>query len=258
MINTAITDRLANIDGKFGVDYINLNTGQEFCFGNCQIFSGSGAIMLMTLIECFRACESGELDRDSRFRLTHKNYEDTDNPSYGVLKYLHEGIELTVSDLYNLIATVSDNVAFNILTDILGIEKINSTFRSLGYTEMKLNRKINDYESMSRGIQNFVSIREIASIFHRMYLGRLISENVSESLLSLLKQHQRTSMIPYVFKETVPVAHMTGFDEDIIIDGGIVLTENPFVLVMAAQDTDIRKAQTIMRDITQICYLNTK
>ena len=45
---------------------------------------------------------------------------------------------------------------------------------------------------------------------------------------------------------------------NIIIDGGIVLTENPFVLVMAAQDTDIRKAQTIMRDITQICYLNTK
>ena len=100
--------------------------------------------MLMTLIECFRACESGELDRDSRFRLTHKDYEDTDDPSYGVLKYLHEGIELTVSDLYNLIATVSDNVAFNIRTDILGIEKINSTFRSLGYTEMKLNRKINE------------------------------------------------------------------------------------------------------------------
>ena len=65
-------------------------------------------------------------------------------------------------------------------------------------------------------------------------------------------------MIPYIFKETVPIAHITGFDEDIIIDGGIVLTEKPFILVMAAQDTDIRKAQTIMRDITQICHLNTK
>ena len=37
MINTAITDRLANIDGKFGVDYINLNTGQEFCFVHSSI-----------------------------------------------------------------------------------------------------------------------------------------------------------------------------------------------------------------------------
>ncbi len=214
--------------------------------------------MLMTLIECFRACESGELNKENKFRLVHKDYEDTDDPSYGVLKYLHEGIELTVSDLYNLIATVSDNVAFNILTDILGIENINNTFRSLGYTEMRLNRKINDYDSMKKGIQNYISVKEIASIFNRIYSGRLISEHVSESLLTLLKQHQRTSMIPYVFKETVPIAHMTGFDEDVIIDGGIVLTEKPFVLVMAAQDTDIRKAQTIMRDITQICYLNTK
>ena len=98
----------------------------------------------------------------------------------------------------------------------------------------------------------------MAALFHRIYKGQLISEEVSENLLSLLKQHQRTSMIPYIFKETVPIAHITGFDEDIIIDGGIVLTEKPFILVMAAQDTDIRKAQTIMRDITQICHLNTK
>ena len=258
MLTTAITDRLTNIDGRFGADYINLKSDQEFFFGNCNIFSGSGAIMLMALVECLRAVSTGELDEKKSFNLIHEDYKNEDEPSYGVLKYLHEGIELTVSDLYNLVATVSDNVAFNVLTDILGIDKINDTFHSLGYTDMCLNRKINDYEKMDEGIENYISIRETATVFHRIYKGQLISESVSNKLLSLLKQHQRTSMIPYIFKETVPIAHITGFDENVIIDGGIVLTENPFILVMAAQDTDIRKAQTIMRDITQICYLNTR
>lgn len=258
MLTTAITDRLANIDGRFGAYYIDLKSDREYFFGNCDIFSGSGAIMIMTLVECFRAISTGELDPDRSFRLIHDDCKNEDEPSYGVLKYLHEGIELTVSDLYNLIATVSDNVAFNVLSDILGIEKINDTFHSLGYTGMCLNRKINDYEKMDEGVENYISIRETATIFHRIYKGQMISETVSSKLLSLLKQHQRTSMIPYIFKETVPIAHITGFDENVIIDGGIILTENPFILVMAAQDTDIRKAQTTMRDITQICYLNTK
>lgn len=258
MITKAITDRLANVDGQFGVDYINLGTDQEFFFGNCQVFSGSGAVMLMAIVECFRAISAGELNENKGFRLCQKDYKDDAEPSYGVLKYLHDGIEVTVSDLYNLTATVSDNMAFNVLTDILGIEKINQTFRALGYTHMRINRKINDRKKMTEGVQNYVSVREMAALFHRIYKGQLISEEVSENLLSLLKQHQRTSMIPYIFKETVPIAHITGFDEDIIIDGGIVLTEKPFILVMAAQDTDIRKAQTIMRDITQICHLNTK
>ena len=97
----------------------------------------------------------------------------------------------------------------------------------------------------------------MAAIFYRIYRGQMISEEASRKMLSLLKQHQRTSMIPYIFKESVSVAHVTGFDEDIIIDGGIILTQHPFILAMAVTDMDIRKAETLMRDITQICSMPT-
>ena len=257
MITQAIMDRLAGIDGKIGISYIDLEEEKELFFGNSRVFQGSGAIMLMALVECFKQMEEGKIKEDDLYRIHKDDCIQVDDPSYGVLRFLHDGVKLTISDLYNLMSTVSDNMAFNKLVDILGKENIQKTFHELGYRDMKLNRKIDEEAAMKKGIQNYISVPEMAAIFYRIYRGQMISEEASRKMLSLLKQHQRTSMIPYIFKESVSVAHVTGFDEDIIIDGGIILTQHPFILAMAVTDMDIRKAETLMRDITQICSMST-
>lgn len=258
MITEAITDRLTNVNAKIGISYIDLMEDQEFFWGNQQVFHGSGAIMIMALVECFKQIEAGVLSETDVYRIAKDSPLDAEFSSYGVLRYLRDGVELSVSDLYNLMSTVSDNMAFNKLVDILGMEEINRTFSELGYKDMHLNRKIDDEEQMKKGIQNFISIPELAAIFHRIFRGQMISKKASKKMLTLLKQHQRTSMIPYIFKESVSVAHLTGFDEDIIMDGGIIFTERPFILAIAITDMDIRKAETLMRDITQICYMQTQ
>ncbi|MBQ8591039.1 MAG: serine hydrolase [Firmicutes bacterium] len=254
MIAESINDRLSNIEGKFGVNYIDLTTGQEILCGNCTVFPASGGVMLMALVECFRAIETGRLDENMTTRFNRADYPDAGTDSFGVLKYLHDGIEITISDLCNLMITVSDNIAFNMLLDFLKIDNINETFRSLGYQNMRVNRKIYDFEQMKKGVQNYISVREMAAIFQRMYKGQLISEEASRRMIQLMIQHQRGTIIPHVLKEDMEVAHQTGFDDDMILDGGIVFADKPFVLVMAAADTNIRKAESIMRDITSICY----
>ncbi len=253
MITKTIADRLAGLDGKIGISYIDLTQEKEMFFGNSKVFQGSGAIMLMALVECFKQIEEGKIRETDMYRIRKETCMKDDDPSYGVLRFLHDGVELSVADLCNLMSTVSDNMAFNKLVDILGRENIKKTFSALGYQDMKLNRKIDDEAAMQKGVQNYISIPEMASIFYKIYRGQLISEQTSSRMLSLMKQHQRTSMIPYIFKESVSIAHVTGFDEDIIIDGGIIFTEDPFILVMAISDMDIRKAENLMRDITQIC-----
>ena len=257
MIAEAINDRLSNIEGKFGVNYIDLTSGQEILCGNCNVFPASGGVMLLALVEYFHAIEVGKLDENRICRFYRADYPDAGTYSYGVLKYLHDGIETTISDLCNLMITVSDNIAFNMLLDILGMDNVNETFQSLGYQDMRVNRKIYDFAQMKKGVQNYISIREMAAIFLRLYKGQLISEEASRRMLRLLTQHQRGSIIPHVLKEDMEVAHQTGFDDDLILDGGIVFAEKPFILVMAAADTNIRKAESIMRDITSICYRGT-
>lgn len=257
MIMTAISDRLANVKGRLGAVYINLTTGQRLFCGNCKVFPASGEVMLMALVECFKAMEEGRIKKDQTYRLDLDSVKIPLKASYGVLNYLHDGIELTIEDLYNIMITVSDNIAFNILSDILGIDNINATFHSLGYSNMHINRKIYDMEKMARGIENTVSIDEIATIYERMYKGQLISEDASRKMLELLELHQKNNIIPYPFHESMRIAHQSGLDDDILIDGGIVYAEKPFILCTAATDMDVRKAENILRDITQICYLGT-
>lgn len=250
-----IRDRLANVDGEFGVGYIDLVSDKHLFCGNCRVFPASGMVKLMALVECFRQEEEGLINPDKLH--TVKNQQDVDfgvRP-YGALQYLHEGIRLTTRDLRNLMITVSDNLAFNILLDILGMERINETFRLLGLPDMVIRRKLFDYERIEKGQENTISVTEVATVFERLYKGQLVSERASQEMLSLLMKHQRTSMIPYIFTEHVAVAHQTGFDEYALCDGGIVYTDRPFILSMAATKMDIREAETIMRDITRICTM---
>ena len=70
MITQAIMDRLAGIDGKIGISYIDLEEEKELFFGNSRVFQGSGAIMLMALVECFKQMEEGKIKEDDLYRLS--------------------------------------------------------------------------------------------------------------------------------------------------------------------------------------------
>lgn len=254
----AFADRLANVEGDIGISYIDLTTGKRLDFGNRKVFSSSGLIMVMVLVECFKAMEEGRISSDTRYRLKKSDVGDPMTFSYGVLQYLHEDIELTVGDLCNLMVTVSDNVACNILMNLLGIDNINQTFRELGFEKMYIQRNIYDFKKIEQGVENYISVEDLSTLFERMYKGTLISEEASRKMLHLMEQHQKTRLIPDMFKDEIPISHISSFDDFDIADGGVVYAERPFILVMAASRIDRRKAEPILRDITKICYIKTQ
>lgn len=56
----------------------------------------------------------------------------------GVIRYLTKGIKLPVIDVATLMMIISDNVATNMLIDLLGIDKINKTIKEIGCNNTKL------------------------------------------------------------------------------------------------------------------------
>jgi beta-lactamase class A len=261
MIQNEIEDRISNLEGKLGIYYYNLDAGTHLFAGNNDEFHSSGISKLLLLIEVFSQIENGVINKNDTHILnendfSYSNGQKISEPSYGVLSYLHSGLELTISDLCYLMITVTDNTAFNILLKIVGIDNVNKTMENFGYKVNRINREFFDKEKISRGIDNYHSVREIANVFYRLYLGQMISSRASAEILSILKDHQRRNIIPYHFPEDFPVAHQTGFDDGIIHDVGIVYGDHPFILCMCASDVDTRKAEGVMRDITLMCYNN--
>ncbi len=253
MILKQIRDRIVNLQGEIGIYYRDIRSG-EFCIeGNSDKFIAAGISKLYVLIEVFRQLENGKIRKNDIYKLKKNDKA----PSLGAVMHLHEGTELTIEDLYKLMISISDNTAFNILVDILGIDNINKGLNEMGFYESKLNRKFFDYKAMREGIENYCSVQEMGEIFLRLYNRQLISNNSSNEIIEILELQQRSYIIPYYFGTNVKIAHQLGEDEGIIHDAGIVYSSNPFILCMSANNVDVKKAESSMRDVALICYKNS-
>lgn len=261
MIVNKIYDRIGNLSGKIGVYYYDLTTSSGCFAGNCDIFPSSGIAKIPVLLEVFKQMDEGLLNEDDIHVIGEEFYSeilDKRDPSYGAIQFLHPNLKLTIKDLYSLMITVSDNMAFNKLLKIVGMENSNNSMRALGFQNIVINREFFDYSKIISEIDNYHSVKEMCEVFKRLFMGQMISKKASKEIIDLLTYHQRTNIIPYYFKENEIIAHQTGFDEGIIHDMGIVLTDHPFILCMSAAQVDTRKAESVMRDITLICYQNSE
>lgn len=257
MILDKIKDRIGNYDGSIGICYIDLGTGESCSAGNCDVFPASGLVKLLILIEAFKRMEEGTLKKTDKYILTEADYPNTSEKSYGALEFLHVGTELTIEDLYKLNVTVSDNMAFNVLLKMFTMEEVNRTMEKYGCRKTRIHRALLDDEETARGVKNYVSVQEIANLFFRMQKGQLVSGRASWEMLEILRHHQKTSILPYYFSEYMEIAHQSGYDEREIMDMGIVYSEHPFILCMASSADHTRNAESIMRDITLMCYENS-
>lgn len=257
MILDKMKDRIGDFEGKIGICYIDIRTKSCYTAGNCDVFPASGVIKLLILVEAFKRLNEGQINKTDTYILEPDDYPQIREKSFSALEHIHTGAEVTVEDLYKLNVIISDNMAFNILLKIFGKDAVNDTLKELGFRKTKINRAINDFEAMNKGIQNLVSVQEMANLLLRMYEGQIISKSASKEMLEILCEHQKTSPLTYNFLESMKIAHQSGYDDNEIHDMGIVYCENPFILCMASSVPNIKNAESVMRDITMMCYQNS-
>ena len=114
-----------------------------------EIFPAASLIKLFILWELFRRHETGELDLSQRVTLKTQDKV----AGFGVLKELGAGLQPSLHDLAMLMIILSDNVATNILIDLLGMESVNQTARRLGAGQSVLARRMMDLEAKAKGFE---------------------------------------------------------------------------------------------------------
>lgn len=250
MLSKQIKDRIGNIQGNIGIYYKDLKSGRTCIEGNSEKFISAGLAKVHILLEVFNQLEQGKFKKDDIYIL-----KNTDKmPSIGAVMHMHEGTELTIEDLYKLMISIGDNSAFNILVNLLGIDSINKTLDELGFVISRVNRLLYSYDAMSKGVENYTSIHEIGDIFDRLYNQQIISRKASNEIIEVLKLQQRNFIIPYYFGLNTIIAHQVGEDDECIHDAGIVYSMNPFILCMSADNVDVKKAESAMRDIALMSF----
>ena len=240
--------------GSMGVSVKDLSTENMITINGNESFLAASAIKIPILIEFYRKARTGTLDLAEFTTIT----DDIKVGGTGVLKELGE-VSMTLRDLATLMITVSDNTATNILIDITDMNDINVTLEKLGLRKTRLLRKMQDYEAIAQGKENYSTPNEFTRLMEILYTGEGMDPWVAEETIAVLKK-PKTTAINRLLPQEVEVASKYGDMRDSYCDIALVyLPKSPYIISVMTRNipkSDIRKQKAIdaISNVSKITY----
>lgn len=243
-----LMQKMREVPGHAAMYYLPLDGGCARMYNEMMPVRAASVIKIPIMVEAFRQFEAGKLNPSE----VHVLRGEEKMPSCGALNRMHDGLEVTMRDLVELMIVLSDNTATNILIDRLGISNVNATLEGLGLRHTVLRRKLFDAAGHAAGIENTVCAKEIGLLLEWMYQGKLVSEAASAEMLEILKNQKLNGKMPFYLKpQGIACAHKTGEDDGITHDVGIVYARKPFVLCMLSEDTEVPAFERLIQDVAR-------
>jgi len=181
--------------------------GQVIEFNSQEVYQSASLIKIPILYEALRQIEDGIINP-----VEHVIIKDGDKiGNTGVLQVLHGVKSYALKDLLTLMVIVSDNSATNLVIDLLGIESINKTIRSLSMNNTILQRKMLDFLSIKSGMDNFTTAADIVTCLKKGVTGTTLNKASRDIFLFILNQQQFREKLPaYMNEEYITAGNKTG------------------------------------------------
>jgi beta-lactamase class A len=189
---------------EYSVEVKSLKSGATNTVVSKKMLSAS-MIKVFIMVEAFNRIKAGTLKLDD--------------------KITYAGTKKTIKELIDLMITVSDNTATNLLIDKLTMANINKTIKNFGCKDTSLQRKMLDFDSIKLGKDNFTSANDLALIFEKMYKGQCLGQEYDKKMLDILKLQEVNTKIPKLLPKGTVIAHKTGELDNVENDGGIIYTD---------------------------------
>lgn len=160
----------------------------------------------------------------------------------------------TLSQLLESMITYSDNSAANTLISYFSMDKLNDFFKSCGYENTLIQRKMLDYQAMEEGKDNYTSVSDVMKFLDKLYLGK--NETPYCDMLEIMKRQQIKTKIQRDLPSEVVAANKTGELSTVENDIGILFTPNGDLSIafLTCKVTDTAGMRTaIARATRKIC-----
>jgi len=268
----SLRNELEQIRGRFPGDmsiYMkNISNGDEIAVDSDSVYETFSVIKLAIAAELMHQVEAGKLSLSDRIQT---KAEDERLPS-GVLYALAPGLNPTLKDLLTLMIIISDNEATDLLADkvgrghateymhSLGLGKTSIEFSDLDWDRKWLSTLDPSYKNASgdrtvsfpfgrysdaevqRAFGHTIydagiyfghsTTREIGRLLEMMALGKLVSKDASDLILSTMEKQQVNDRFPRYLKD-VRLAHKTGDGQPFIAnDAGIIWVKGQAVVLV--------------------------
>ena len=246
-----IQNRLKSAKGKIGFYYKNFVTNEKISFNENETFIAASVIKLPILAVVLSEVAKGNASLSEL--ITVKSEDKV--PGCGALYSFTNEPKVDIETLCNLMITISDNTATNVLIKNFTIEKLSEKFIEMGLNDTKLKRLLFDSEAKQKGLENLFTPKEIGILLEQIYKRTFVNEKVSDQILEILYQQQINHKIPGKLPNML-IAHKTGEDDGITHDVGIVYADEPFVICFASNETNVHEFEEIIRDLSYDLAMN--
>lgn len=238
-----LMEALERQQGKVGFYFRNLVTGESAGYRAAEAFPAASVIKLPIFMYLCKLAAEGEISMDERIRVRQQDKV----PICGALTLFTDEPECDLATLCNLMISLSDNTATNLLIRRLGIDAYRQGFREMGLKNTRLERLLFDEEGAGRGLENCVSPEDMALLLEKVYRREFVDEAVSRRIEDTLCLQQINHKICGIIGERLRVAHKTGEDDGLTSDVGLIYAEQPFILCCMGSETCVPQFEDFIR-----------
>lgn len=229
-------NKVRPLSGVYGLYVLRLDDASDYGVDEDEIFEAASLVKLPVMVGMYMEAEEGNIDLDDEYTLKSSDKI----AGSGSLYSEPEGTVLTFRQLVEYMGQESDNTAFGIARGILGEEKIEEVIKEMGMEDTSLS-------------DNETTPRDIGVFFKNLWDGQVISQEAKDELLGYMTDTIYESWIPEGLPN-IRVAHKFGREVHVVNDAGIVLADDPFVLVVLSKGVVEREADEVFPELARMIY----
>jgi beta-lactamase class A len=192
--------------------------------------TAASTIKLPLLIEVLRQRELGKLDLSQTVTIRARDVVGgTGNLQHQV------GRTLSLNEVVHQMVLTSDNVAANILVDLVGMDSVNATAQRYDFPNTFFRRRMLDTAAQAAGIENVTSTADLAGMLERIARGTMISTGISQQAMSLLEERGRVDKdwLGLNLPASAELSHINGTLAGVRDDVGLISSPSGKSFVLA-------------------------
>jgi beta-lactamase class A len=193
-LDARVRAEVGTFNGTVKIFAKNLDTGATYSHGGEEQVRTASTIKIAVMVEAFARVAEGKAKWTDELVLTKEKKVG----GSGILPEFSDGLKITLRDAVNLMMTMSDNTATNLVVDHVGADAVNARMSAFGLKDIRLMRKVfgggESEEGKKEENKRFglgrSSPREMVLLLEKMERGEVVSAAASKEMLELMKREQ--------------------------------------------------------------------
>jgi beta-lactamase class A len=260
---SAILARIQKSGADVGVGFRTLDGKMEWFSRADDVFHAASTMKIPVMIELFHQVREGKVKLDEPLVVKNAFHSLADGSIYTLDPtddsetdlYKAERQTRTLSQLCELMITISSNLATNLVVEKLGVDNIRATVHALQADGMNVLRGVEDNKAYEKGMNNTTTARGLLTLLEAIAKGQAVDADSSRQMVEILSRQKFNEAIPAGLPAGTRVAHKTGELTKIHHDAAIVYAPRPFVLVILVRGlAESKDSAALMADITRRIY----